>query len=334
MGDPQGATALAVQLVEVAPDEAGSRLDRWFKRRFPGLTHGKLEKLLRTGQVRVDGKRVKAAARLEAGQQVRVPPMADDSAPTKRTAPSPRIPARAIDDLIASVLYRDDDVIAINKPAGLAVQGGTKTDLHVDAMLDELRFGSAHRPRLVHRLDKDTSGVLLLARHPAAAAALAGAFRAKTAHKLYWAIVIGLPRVAEGKIDLPLDKVPGPRGEHVVAGEGEGKRAVTVYRVMDHVGKRTAWLALSPLTGRTHQLRVHTAAIGHPILGDGKYGGEEAFLGGDVISDRLHLHARRVRLPHPGGGQLSVIAPLPAPFAATLDALGFDLQLADDDFPD
>jgi len=334
MGEPQGATAGTVQVVDVAADEAGSRLDRWFKRRFPGLTHGKLEKLLRTGQIRVDGKRVKAAARLEAGQQIRVPPIADDPAPAKRAVLPARIPARAVDDLIASVLYRDDDVIAINKPAGLAVQGGTKTDLHVDAMLDELRFGSAHRPRLVHRLDKDTSGVLLLARHPAAAAALAGAFRSKTAVKLYWAIVVGLPRVPEGKIDLPLDKVPGPRGEHVVADEGEGKRAVTVYRVIDHIGKRAAWLAMSPLTGRTHQLRVHAAAIGHPILGDGKYGGQEAFLGGDVISDRLHLHARRVRLPHPGGGQLSVVAPLPASFAATLDALGFDLQRADDDFPD
>lgn len=323
----------AVRVVEVAADEAGSRLDRWFKRRFPTLGHGKLEKLLRTGQVRVDGKRVKAGVRLEAGQQVRVPPLGDEAAAPRRTAPPLRIPAKAADALVASVLHRDDDVIAINKPAGLAVQGGTKTGLNVDAMLDALRFGSAHRPRLVHRLDKDTSGVLLLARHPAAAAALAEAFRSKAAVKLYWAVVVGLPKLAEGKIDLPLDKVPGPRGEQVVAGEGEGKRAVTVYRVIDHVGRRASWLAMSPFTGRTHQLRVHAAAMGHPILGDGKYGGAEAFLGGDVVSDRLHLHARRVRLPHPSGGDLSVTAPLPPAFTKTLEDLGFDLGLADDDFP-
>jgi len=324
--------AVGVRLLAVTADEAGGRLDRWFKRHFPALAHGKLEKLLRTGQVRVDGRRAKAAQRLVAGQRVRVPPLAGAAPPSVRPARPARIPEGAVEALRAAVLHRDDDVLVINKAPGLAVQGGTKTDLHVDAMLDALSFGSPHRPRLVHRLDKDTSGVLLLARHPAAAAALAAAFRSKTAHKLYWAIVVGVPKPAQGRIDLPLDKVPGPRGEHVVADDGEGKRAATLFRVIDRAGRRAAWVALSPLTGRTHQLRVHMAAIGTPILGDGKYGGAAAFLGGDMVSWRLHLHARAIRLPHPAGGELTVAAPPPAHFAAALRTLGFDPAGADDGF--
>ena len=320
-----------VRILEVASDEAGIRLDRWFKRHLPNVAHGKLEKLLRTGQVRVDGRRAKSALRLEAGQKVRVPPV-NDAPLAERPAAPVRIPDRAIEDLRASVLHRDDDVLVINKAPGLAVQGGTKTDLHVDAMLDALRFDSPHRPRLVHRLDKDTSGVLLLARSPAAAAALAMAFRAKTAQKLYWAVVVGVPRPARGRIDLALDKVPGPRGEHVVADDGEGKRAATLFRVVDHAGRRAAWVTLSPLTGRTHQLRVHMAAIGTPIVGDGKYGGAEAFLGGDIVSRRLHLHARAIRLPHPRGGELAVMAPAPAHFAATLKTLGFEADGTADEF--
>jgi 23S rRNA pseudouridine955/2504/2580 synthase len=322
---------LGVRILEVAEDEAGARLDRWFKRHFPNVTHGKLEKLLRTGQVRVDGRRAKAALRLDPGQRIRVPPLGDD-APAERPAAPVRIPDRAIEELRASVLHCDDDVLVINKAPGLAVQGGTKTDLHVDAMLDALRFDSPHRPRLVHRLDKDTSGVLLLARNPAAAAALAAAFRSKTAQKLYWAVVVGVPRPTRGRIDLALDKVPGPRGEHVVADDGEGKRAATLFRVIDHVGRRAAWVALSPLTGRTHQLRVHMAAIGTPIVGDGKYGGAEAFLGGDIVSRRLHLHARAIRLPHPRGGELSITAPASAHFAATLRTLGLEADRNADEF--
>ncbi|WP_316977228.1 RluA family pseudouridine synthase [Shumkonia mesophila] len=321
--DERQDAAGGVRILEVAGDEAGARLDRWFKRHFPNVAHGKLEKLLRTGQVRVDGRRAKSALRLEAGQKIRVPPV-NDAPLIERPAAPVRIPDRALDDLRAAVLHKDDDVLVINKAPGLAVQGGTKTDLHVDAMLDALRFDSPHRPRLVHRLDKDTSGVLLLARNPAAAAALAAAFRSKTAQKLYWAIVVGVPRPSMGRIDLPLEKVAGPRGEHVVADDGEGKRAATLFRVVDHVGRRAAWVALSPLTGRTHQLRVHMAAIGTPIVGDGKYGGAEAFLGGDIVSRRLHLHARAIRLPHPKGGELVIAAPAPAHFAATLGTLGFE----------
>ena len=329
--DERQDAAGGVRILEVAGDEAGARLDRWFKRHFPNVAHGKLEKLLRTGQVRVDGRRAKSALRLEAGQKIRVPPVNDAPLAARPAAPA-RIPDRALDELRAAVLHKDDDVLVINKAPGLAVQGGTKTDLHVDAMLDALRFDSPHRPRLVHRLDKDTSGVLLLARNPAAAAALAAAFRSKTAQKLYWAIVVGVPRPTIGRIDLPLEKVAGPRGEHVVADDGEGKRAATLFRIVDHIGRRAAWVALSPLTGRTHQLRVHMAAIGTPIVGDGKYGGAEAFLGGDIVSRRLHLHARAIRLPHPKGGELAIMAPAPVHFAATLDTLGFEADGAADAF--
>jgi 23S rRNA pseudouridine955/2504/2580 synthase len=225
------------------------------------------------------------------------------------------------------VLHRDDDVIVINKPAGLAVQGGTKTGRHLDALLDGLRFGSEHRPRLVHRLDKDTSGVLALARTPAAAAALTEAFRSKDAQKLYWAIVVGHPSPDAGTIDLPLGKVAGAKGERVVARAEGGKRAITDYHVIDRAGKRAAWVALAPQTGRTHQLRVHMLALGTPILGDGKYGGREAFLDAEGLSRQLHLHARALRLPHPRGGMIEVAAPAPGHFEAAVRTLGFDTAL-------
>jgi len=315
----------AVSSVEVEADEEGLRLDRWFKRHYPGLTHGNLEKLLRTGQVRLDGKRAKSNQRIEAGQVVRVPPMDGDTSQPPRPAPKRAdLSKDELKELQGWVLYRDDDVIAINKPAGLAVQGGTKTSHHLDAMLDGLRFGSKERPRLVHRLDRDTSGVLLLARSPKAATALAEAFRDKTARKLYWAIVAGVPSPEQGEIDLPLGKVPGQHGERVVARAEGGKRAVTDFRVLDIVAKTAAWVALSPQTGRTHQLRVHMAALGTPILGDGKYGGRAAFIEADGVVSALHLHARALRLPHPRGGVLEVVAPLPRHFEATIKALGFD----------
>lgn len=313
-----------VSSVEVETDEAGLRLDRWFKRHYPGLTHGNLEKLLRTGQVRLDGKRAKSNQRIEAGQIIRVPPISDDSVRSKRSSSPLEMSKNRLKELRGWVLHRDDDVIVLNKPAGLAVQGGTKTRHHLDAMLDGLRFGSDHRPRLVHRLDRDTSGVLLLARNPAAAAALTEAFRSKTARKLYWAVVAGVPVPEEGLIDLPLGKVSGERGERVVARAEGGKRAITDYRVLDVIGNKAAWVALSPQTGRTHQLRVHMAAVGTPILGDGKYGGKGAFLDASGLSSSLHLHARCLRVPHPRGGQLEIVAPLPAHFEAAIRTLGFD----------
>ncbi|WP_207484314.1 RluA family pseudouridine synthase [Arenibaculum pallidiluteum] len=310
-----------VRTLVVAADEAEIRLDRWFKRHFPQIGHGHLEKLLRTGQVRVDGKRAKAATRLEAGQSVRVPPVtAEPAAPA-----APRVSERDAAWLRSLVLFRDEDVIALDKPAGLAVQGGTNTARHLDGMLDALRFDAAERPRLVHRLDKDTSGVLLLARSAFAAARLAETFRGKDARKYYWAVTAGVPKPLQGKIDAPLAKEAGPQGERVAAGAEEGRRAVSLYQVIEAAGKRAAWVALWPLTGRTHQLRVHMAAIGTPILGDGKYGGEGAFISGAEVPKQIHLHARRIILPHPRkGGRIDVTAPLPPHMRATWSYFGFD----------
>lgn len=314
-----------VQTRIVAEDESELRLDRWFKRHAPQLTHGMLEKLLRSGQIRVDGKRARSNQRLEAGQAIRIPPLPESPAP----APEPR-PAVSDSDAKAlqdAVLYKDDLVIALNKPPGLAVQGGTGMDRHLDAMLDALRFG-AERPRLVHRLDKDTSGVLLLGRTASAAAKLAAAFRSRSARKLYWAVVVGVPKPRQGRIDAPLAKLTGKMGDKVAVDEDEGKRAVTWYRTIEAV-KRAAWLELDPRTGRTHQLRAHCALIDTPILGDGKYGGAEAFLSGQGVSRKLHLHARAIRMPHPSGkGTLEVVAPLPQHFEATFGFFAFDERAA------
>jgi len=316
----------------VETGEAELRLDRWFRRHYPQLTHGRLQKLLRTGQVRVDGKRAAANLRLKAGQSIRVPPIGD--APPPKAAARP-VPEREARRLRQAVLYRDDDVIAIDKPAGLAVQGGTSTPHHLDAMLDALKFGHHERPRLVHRLDRDTSGVLLLGRTPAAAAKLAEAFRAKETRKVYWAIVAGRPKIERGRIDAALAKRLGAHGERVMRAEEDdedARRAVTLYATLDAAGDRAAWLALWPVTGRTHQLRAHCALIGHPILGDGKYGGEAAFLPG--LARRLHLHARSIAVPRPRGGILNVAAPLPEELRATWKFLGFDWRRDDDPFKD
>jgi 23S rRNA pseudouridine955/2504/2580 synthase len=324
----------SVESITIGRDEAEQRLDRWFKRRFPELTHGRLEKLLRTGQVRVDGKRIKANHRLEPGQVVRVPPLT--AAPSGEAAPAGRAESRSRKSDLASarlgeelrrrILHRDDWLIVIDKPAGLAVQGGTETTVHLDGALDELRFGSEERPRLVHRLDKDTSGVLVLARTARAAAKLSELFRGRDVHKLYWAAVIGLPQPLSGRIDLALSKQPGQTGERVRPDQEEGQRAITYYRTVEHIGRKAAWLALRPETGRTHQLRAHCAALGTPILGDGKYGGAGAFLPGKEISRQLHLHARALEFPHPAGKVLRVSAPLPPHMVATWKFLGFSIS--------
>lgn len=313
-----------VRNVTVAADEAELRLDRWFRQHFPQVTQGRLQKLLRTGQVRVDGHRAKAADRLTAGQTIRVPPLPAQPPPARPAAAS----ADETAALRARVLYMDDMVVAIDKPAGLAVQGGTKLERHLDAMLDALRFDAAERPRLVHRLDKETAGVLLLARGRSAARALADAFRRKDARKNYWAIVVGVPTPEKGVIRLALRKQAGAGGERVVADETVGQRAVTEYAVVATAGKRAAWLALSPVTGRTHQLRAHCAALGTPILGDGKYGGKAAFIGGE-FDRKLHLFAREIDIPHPAGARrLHVTAPPPAHMRRTFDLLGFDMRAA------
>jgi 23S rRNA pseudouridine955/2504/2580 synthase len=317
-----------VQSIAVGPDEGELRVDRWFKRHFPGLAHGRLEKLLRTGQVRVDGRRARAGDRLAAGQIVRVPPLGELAPGPVR--PAPPVRERDAAAIRSRVLYRDEEVIALDKPAGLAVQGGTGTTRHLDALLDALRFEAPERPRLVHRLDRDTSGVLLLARSAAAAARLAEAFRDKATRKIYWAAVVGVPRPRRGRIDLPLAKSPGPAGEAVMPDE-EGRSAITYYTVVEQAGDRAAFLALLPVTGRTHQLRAHCLAIGTPILGDGKYGRDEAQLAGVPGNRALHLHARSIAVPHPSGGTLRVTAPLPPHMAATWRFFGFG-EPADDLF--
>ena len=323
--DPVTASMSAVRTIEVAEVEAGSRLDRRFKRRYPNLSHGRIEKLLRTGQIRVDGRRVKAGLRLSPGMRIRVPPIADTAIAAARKPARTREPSREdAAKLRALVLYKDDDVIAIDKPPGLAVQGGTKTLIHLDAMLDALKLGNDERPRLVHRLDKDSSGVLLLARTPAAASRLAASFRQREARKTYWAVTVGVPSPREGKVDLALAKLPGRGGERMVADAEAGKRAITYYSVIETAGRTAAWVALSPLTGRTHQLRAHCAHLGTPILGDGKYGAKAAFLAGRGVSRKLHLHALSLSIPHPRAGRIDVTAPLPAHMAETFALFGFD----------
>ena len=315
-----------VQL-KIKPDDDGLRLDRWFARHYPQLTHGRLEKLLRTGQVRVDGARVKANHRVAGGQTVRVPPLPETSAETQAKKPLPKIPAKDRTFVQNLVLHRDDDVIVLNKPAGLAVQGGTKTERHLDALLPALSREGEDRPRLVHRLDRDTSGVMIVAANARAAASLATAFRARDTRKIYWALTNGIPSPRAGKIDAALIKRAAMDGrERVrVAYEDEdedAKSAVTLFEVMDHA-TTMAWVALMPLTGRTHQLRAHMAALGSPILGDGKYGGIPARSHGE-IPNRLMLHARSLRIRHPKGHWLDVTAPLPPHMAKVWDMFGFD----------
>lgn len=318
-----------VQQVPVEAAADGQRLDRWFRQHFPQVTHGRLEKMLRKGEIRVDGRRVKASARLESGQVVRVPPLPEAPPPAPSDAAAPAVSAREAKALQASVLYKDDNVIAVNKPAGLAVQGGSGQRRHLDGMLDALRFGSDERPRLVHRLDRDTAGVLLLARNAPAARSLTAAFRGKDTQKIYWALVAGEPAERRGLIDLPLAKQAQKRGEAMAPDEDAGKPARTLFHVVESQrdkasGERVSWLLLLPLTGRTHQLRVHCAALGTPIVGDGKYGGRAAFPGFLAEAKTLHLVARELALPDPEvGTTLRVTAPLPPHMAATWQALGF-----------
>jgi 23S rRNA pseudouridine955/2504/2580 synthase len=316
-----------VRQFTVAPDDDGIRLDRWFKRHLPDASFNIVSRWSRTGQLRVDGKRATPGDRIEAGQVIRVPPA--EAAP----APRPKVERRALsEDELAFVneivIHRDPQAIVVNKPPGLATQGGTKTSTHLDGLLDGLADEAGNRPKLVHRLDKDTSGALLVARTARAAAFFSKSFSGRTARKVYWAIVVGVPDVKDGFIDLPLAKQPGTGGEKMHVDEEEGLPARTRYRVIERAGNRAAWVELQPFTGRTHQLRVHLAAIGHPIVGDGKYGGQEAFLTG-AISRKLHLHARRLRIDHPDGGRIDVTAELPAHFAETLASLGFDAAEGD-----
>lgn len=311
----------AVETRSVSSAEDGMRLDRWFKTHYTSLPHSRLEKLLRTGQVRVDGGRAKASTRLAAGQTVRIPPLPD----------TPPAPAQALSKadraFLASItLYEDDDLLVLNKPSGIAVQGGTKTTRHIDRLLEGLGDGPETRPRLVHRLDRDTSGVLVIAKRRSVAAKLGRAFQTRSVRKIYWALVHGVPKPPQGKIDAALVKAGGPDGDRVrKARPGEqdiAQSAVTHYAVVDRAGQKIAFVSLKPVTGRQHQLRAHMAIIGHPILGDGKYEGDKNLAEG--ISNRLYLHARRISFPHPSGdGVVDITAPLPEHMAKTLALFGF-----------
>jgi 23S rRNA pseudouridine955/2504/2580 synthase len=327
---------MSVEQRQIADDEDGIRVDRWFKRHYPGLSHGRLEKLLRTGQVRLDGKRAKASDRVGAGQTVRVPPL---GATPQEEKPRERAPEREAQSLRDLVLYMDNAVIVLNKPSGLATQGGSGLTKHIDGMLDALAFEKKQRPRLVHRLDRDTSGVLVVARTVPAAAALARALAQRDAKKVYWALTKGVPKKHEGTIKLALAKEggfgPHGRDERVrgVERETEGARhALTDYAVLGIAGQEFAFVAAKPVTGRTHQIRVHLASLGTPIVGDFKYGGAEA-RGHGAIADKLHLHARSIDIAHPDGGRLRAAAPLPPHMAKSWDMLGFDADDKSDPFP-
>jgi 23S rRNA pseudouridine955/2504/2580 synthase len=316
-----------IQSYLVTDEDIDLRLDRWFSRHFPKLNHGRLEKLLRKGQVRLDGKKIKSNFRLSLGQVISFPPIQNRD--TQERVSSKKLFEISDEDhrlIQNSVLFKDDDIIIINKPPGLAVQGGTNMDRHLDAMLDSLRFGLEQKPKLVHRLDKDTSGLLVLGRTPLATARMAASFRSREAQKWYWALVVGVPDYPQGRIDVPLAKMTGKMGDKVSVNEEDGKRAVTYYRIVNQAFRKAAWLELEPKTGRTHQLRVHCAVLGTPIQGDGKYGGQEAFLSGYTLSRKLHLHARAIRMPHPRQGMIEIIAPPPEHLLKSLDFFGFSLQ--------
>lgn len=307
-------------------DDDGARLDRWFKRHYPELKHGQLEKLLRKGQIRVDGGRAKANSRVVAGQDVRLPPeLSEIESTPKREKPSVTDKDAAL--IKKSVLHQDREVIIINKPPGLASQGGTNTHRHVDGMLDVFRDEGGERPRLVHRLDRDTSGVLVLARSRKVAAHLSRTFQSREVHKLYWALTLRVPRIREGRINQPLLK-GGAEGEERMVADDKGQSAVTLYRVVENAGRRMSWIAMMPQTGRTHQLRVHMQVLGCPIVGDRKYGGEEAVPTGGM-STAMHLHARSIQFRGLDGVLREVIAPLPPHMRQSWELLGFDEKTED-----
>ncbi len=340
-----GGTMMAgVEQRQVDGDEAGMRLDRWFKAHFPTLGFGQLQKLLRSGQIRVDGGRARSDTRVKPGQTIRVPPLNiaarhAASQPLAGQAGARHSPAgKAIktgsdSELLSRMLIHEDaKVYVFNKPAGLAVQGGSGVTRHVDRMLEAWRNARGEKPRLVHRLDRDTSGVLVVARSRSAAQALTESFRHRDTKKTYWALVKGVPRRREGRISTWLVKEQTPDGDRMrVARHGEpgSDHAISYYRVIEQAGHRLAWLEMEPYTGRTHQLRVHAAHIGHPIMGDPKYFDADPnfdFPGG--MQKRLHLHARRISIPHPDGGRLVVSAPLPQHMQQSWNLIGFDTDNA------
>lgn len=320
--------ASGVQTVSVTPDESGMRVDRFLEARFPGLSFSHIQRVIRKGELRVNGKRVDGKDRLAAGQAVRIPPLKLD--PPKRAGSEADEQTRAF--LKSIMLYEDDDVLVINKPMGLSVQGGSGTVKHVDGMLDVLRERDGQRPRLVHRLDKDTAGCLLVAKTRFAASALAKTFRTRSAKKIYWALVAGVPKPKQGRISTFLAKEERDEESFVrIAKHGEegASHAITYYALVEPSAQKLAWLSLKPVTGRTHQLRAHMAHIGHPIVGDPKYFAKENWEMPGGIQKRLHLLARRISVPHPRGGTIDVTAPLPPHMQQTWNLLGLDVKRYD-----
>src|SRR5438105_4027821 len=319
------APATGVQTTKVTTDEAGMRVDRFLEARFPGLAFSHIQRVIRKGELRVNGCRVEPKDRLAAGQAVRIPPL-------RLEAPKPRgeeggeaEKTRAF--LRSITLHEDADVLVFNKPMGLAVQGGSGTVRHLDGMLEALRDAKGQRPRLVHRLDKDTAGCLLVAKTRFAASALAKNFRSREARKIYWALVVGVPKPHQGRISTFLTKEELETESRMrIARHGEegASHAVTYYAVVETAAQKLAWLSLKPVTGRTHQLRAHCAHIGHPIIGDPKYFEKENWELPGGLQNRLHLLARRIAVPHPRGGTIDVTAPLPPHMVQSWNLLGFD----------
>ena len=322
-----------VRHITVSEDDDGQRLDRWLKKNLPDVPYGLMQKLIRKGQLRIDGKRAKPDTKLAAGQDVRIPPVSDGT--TRKNADG-KIALKGADYIKSMVIFDDGDIIALNKPAGLAVQGGTKTRHHIDGMLDALTGDNGVRPRLVHRLDKDTSGVLLLARSAKVTRALGDMFKGRDIKKIYWALVAPTPQAHMGTIRAAVGKSEGPRGsEKMVIDDKEGKKAVTEYVVLEHALDQAAFVAFWPRTGRTHQIRVHAELMGCPVLGDEKYGQDSFKIAGLAPARRLHLHAQRIICRHPTKkGMIDIQAPLPPELRNSWKTLGFDPSYKKDPFAD
>ena len=320
-----------VSNVLVTSAEENIRIDRWFKRHFPTLSHSFIAKLARTGQVRVDGARVKSSTRLKQGQLVRVPPLKVELK-SKKQRNITDLSKDQISFIRSLVIYMDDDIIVVNKPPGLAVQGGSKTVFHLDGLLDGLKFGGLERPKLVHRLDKDTGGIMLLARNSFSAAQLISSFRNREITKVYWALVVGVPEPRLGEINAPISKKKKFGIEKMSLERRNGAKAISDFSTIETAGRHVSWLALRPHTGRTHQLRVHCSLIGTPILGDFKYGGRQALIDGVPGTRNLHLHARSLEFKHPSGTKKYFLAPLSEKMDQTWQFFGFNVEKTFDAF--
>ena len=334
-----------VQYIEVSVEQDGMRIDRWFRTSFPQIKQGQVEKMLRKGQIRLDSAKVKSNSRIMTGQIVRVPPIPVRSF-VKQTTKPVHFPKEFRNQILDSVIYKDDDLIALNKPSGMAVQGGSKVHFHIDSALDLLQFDALERPRLVHRLDKDTSGVLLLARNRKMASFLSKSFLKRDIRKIYWGLTEGVPRPEQGDINVPLLKKNYNGYERVQPaeyGDEKGLKAITRFCVIDRVGQNFSFVAFMPITGRTHQIRVHSLAMGHALVGDDKYVNPNkptddtihktgTLYQGDSFK-KLHLHARFIELPHPTKKTIQIYAPLTGHMLETWSFLGLDASYKEDPFP-